>query len=243
MSGNIKERFEAALRHRRLHQKEHVKRSGPSHLSTASVHIRIDRADGSIVCQAIGRASKTKVARRRAMEQLLPDIIAVPDPCLQRVDWLKLWRRFQKPVTLFKPPPNSWHALPQILGIDFEGSPPVIVQVASVNGVAIDRCDAAWVQNVLGDQKHTHAIFGDHEAPFVTNPLNVQYDGLSLTEIVSRTFFPKVRIVKDKSIHSRIDWAASAQANRLVDEAVQYAALDAEMTRRLGIVFTKNVKV
>ena len=138
---------------------------------------------------------------------------------------------------MFEEPPAEWYAEPDVIGIDWEGQPPCLVQVACRHGVAVDVADAPWVHALLGDKRHEHVVFGAHEVARVpAGARNVQRDHrLSLAETLSRSHIPEVRLVKDPTIHKRVDWRRAAQERALTTEGAYYAALDAWATRKLAL--------
>ena len=87
---------------------------------------------------------------------------------------------------------------------------------------------------VLSDRRFTHAVFGHHELPLVANGVNCQpSDGSSLADTTSRLFYPTVRLLKDKTIHRRVQWKTAPHL--LPREAIRYAALDALATRKIAL--------
>ena len=136
---------------------------------------------------------------------------------------------------LFAPPPPSWFAEPDVVGVDWEGTPPRLVQVACRRGVAVDVAGAPWAAAVLRDARHAHVVFGAHEVALVAAGAAIDAQrgdpSLSLAETFSRACCPDVRLTKDPTLHARTDWAAAARARRLPREAALYAALDAWATR------------
>jgi hypothetical protein len=128
----------------------------------------------------------------------------------------------------------NWFSDPQVLGIDWEGNPRAMIQIACASGIIIDVVNATWVAQVLSDARHTHTVFGDHETHLVANPKNVQENtNWSLAETASRRLAPGVRFLKDKTIHVRTDWQNPRACS---EEALCYAAVDALMTWLLGRV-------
>lgn len=208
-----------------------VVRSGPAHMSIADATVTVRRADFETPLVGNGSAGKNKDAIRTAMEDLWSRVGAITDPCSHQLAYTRLWPRLQKPLCVFEAPPPSWFREEQVLGVDFEGNPPALVQIACKQGVYIDRINAPAATTILADSSHTHCVFGDHEIELVANPVNLQRDGKqSLVELFSVTFCPQIRFIKDKTIHRRVNWSEDA----LSQEALEYAALDAEVTRRLG---------
>ena len=227
------------LRFLRLDIEESVLREGPPHNSFATVTLFIKR-NNDIILTGIGKSSKTKDAKRNALLSLKDELDKIPDPCKKSINWSELWIYVKKPIICFQCPPTHWFKYGEILGVDFEGNPPTLVQIACKDGILIDNISSICVKEILSKNSYIHAIFGKHEECFVKNPVNVQYDGLSLAEIVSRTFKPDIRILKNKMFHQEVNWRLSSQMKCLSKQQKEYAALDAEMTRRLGIFKLKG---
>lgn len=139
------------------------------------------------------------------------------------------------PIVVGRSPPTSWFSTgDDVLGVDWEGQPPALVQIACKHGIALDIPSAPWVRGVLTDARFTHAVFGAHELPLVANGFDCQPgDKPSLVEMTSRLLCPSVRLLKDPTIHQRVDWTSSA--SHLPEEAIRYAALDAWVTRRIAL--------
>lgn len=197
-----------------------------------TVHISIKQMwnDEEKTYSASGVASKIKDATRSAMQSAL--LLDIQDPCRTTLPYQDLWKQVEKPLCAFQRPPVSWFETPEILGIDFEGSPPIIVQIASKYGVYIDRIDSEEANRIMSDEKHKHCLFGAHEEKFVKNPINLQKDPKeSLVELISKTFVPHIRFEKDKVFVSTTNWHTITSHDT---KALEYAALDAEMTRLLG---------
>ena len=47
-----------------------------------------------------------------------------------------------------------------------------------------------------------------------------------------------MRLRKDKTIHQRVDWKAAASQRRLTEEALEYAACDAWITRQIALALS-----
>ena len=193
---------------------------------------------GERVASAVGVGSKRKDAYQDAYWKCFDLLKNVPDPCSRTMQYCDMWKTImhKKPVCLFEPPPTSWFEKGQVLGIDWEGFPPSLVQIACASGVYVDTATSPTALKILNDARHRHCVYGSHEMHMVANPVNLQEDvKVSLVDAVSEALLPDIRIVKDKNIHSRIDWHACADQKRLPDEAVMYAATDAILTRHLGM--------
>lgn len=226
----MEQAFENRLRFLRCTWSVDEQRVGPPHASESCVTLVVRRDGEEWV--GYGRAPKSKDARRAAMRSLEEDIAEIPDPCLKTVSYERLWEALCKAVVAFRPPPDAWFEAPQTLGVDWEGQPPAIVQIAGEAGVYIDRADAAHARRILADRRHVHCVFGAHEAALVANPRDLQRGrSLSLAELASLTLAPSVRFVKDKSLHRQTNWRAADLGER----ALRYAALDAEVTRLVGL--------
>ncbi len=237
----MEQNFKNTLRYLRLTHEETIVRQGPAHASMVYVQINVKKDNATLISDNVEYYGKTKEARRKVMEKLITKLKHVSDPCTCERPWPSLWAKvFQKSISIFQTPPAEWFNEPQVLGVDWEGQPIALVQIACKRGVAIDAHDAPWVNSVLTDKRHNHAVFGKHEIHLVGNPMQIQESDISLAETVSRIYCPTVRLIKDKSIHDRVDWALCARREQLNSEAIAYAALDAEMTRLVAI--TKNCK-
>ena len=227
----MEQTFENRLRMLRCQWKTDVQRVGPAHNSIAVAKIEVNRED---MAPIIGRGSapKSKHAIRLAMRDVWDAISTIPDPCTDTLPFTDLWSALQKAVIAFTPPPVQWFSHAQVLGVDWEGQPRAIVQIACKSGVYIDAADAAAALGILRDEKHVHCVFGEHEMHLVANPKNLQHDPKqSLAEVASILFCPTTRLQKDKSLHFWADWSSPD----LCTDAIRYAALDAEVTRRIGL--------
>ena len=58
---------------------------------------------------------------------------------------------------------------------------------------------------------------------------------MSLVDVASEACFPKLRLLKDKSIHSLVDWSRCADEKQLPDQAKMYAVADAVLTHLFGL--------
>jgi hypothetical protein len=208
-----------------------VQRVGTAHASIAHARIVVNRDDIESI-NGQGSAPKSKDATRIAMRNLWDTISAIPSPCTRTLPFVDLWSVLHKPIRVFVSPPAHWFTNAQVLGVDWEGQPRAIVQIACASGVYIDKANAPTALSILNDSKHVHCVFGEHEMHLVANPTNLQLNPKqSLAELASITLYPTTRLQKDKSIHYRTDWTS----RNLSDEATRYAALDAELTRRVGV--------
>ena len=178
-----------------------------------------------------GQAPTKKAARRHAIMAVMPRIWVLSDPCKFELGWVELWHhRLKKPVVAFERPPAWWFEQPQVLGVDWEGSPPVLVQVACEAGVYIDRTSALLAKSILADKRHIHCVFGAHEVHMCANGVDVQESKrIGLAEQVSRAWCPQVRLVKNRP--TDVAWDVPP----LPPRALEYAAMDAEVTRRFGL--------
>ncbi len=229
---NIEQRLEVLLRKLRCKWKMDVNLIEPFHVC----RIIVTRND-IVTIKGVGKSLKKKVAIQNAMISIWNDVLKISDPCNKEILWKNVWEKISKPICIFMMPPYNWFNEPQTLGIDWEGCPPSIVQIACKSGVYIDNCNALYVKEILNNEKHTHCVFGEHETHLVKNPLNLQLNNkVSLAELTSITFNPKIRFIKDKAIHKRINW----EDRPISREGILYAATDAEITRRLGITYIKK---
>ena len=232
----VEQAFEKRIRHLRVaHHIQHVA-SGPAHRTVWTAHLSMTMADGREVVANGVPFPKRKEATRHALMRGLALLRDEDDPCDTTVSAVGVWRSSKQPTVCFDSPPVHWFADAQILGVDFEGSPPVLVQIACREGVYVDRVSSPAAQAILRDERHTHCVFGEHETELVARPWNLQTDKKqSLVELVSITLCPSVRITKDKTIHERVDWASATARETLSAEATAYAAADAYLTRKLGV--------
>ena len=193
----------------------------------------VEVSRGDLRDPVIGRgiATKKKDAKRQAIMDVLPKVRALSDPCEEVLDWVDLWKlRLKKPIVAFQRPPAWWFDTPQVLGVDWEGDPPVLVQIACEAGVYIDRTTDSFAKSILEDKRHTHCVFGAHEVPMCANGVNVQQNKrVGLAEQTSRTWCPLFRLVKQRPLD--LAWDSPP----LPFSALQYAAMDAEVTRRFGL--------
>ena len=192
-------------------------------------------------------------ARRCSMDIMYPALLRMENPCPIELAWVHFGKDLLrgKPLLLFpRHPPMHWFKRAQVVGVDFEGSPPRLVQIACERGVVVARCWATWVASVLQDRRLVHAVFGGHESHLVACPVDTQALVMdrhptvrghqwSLADATSLVLprYDGVRLLKDKSIHRRINWHRCARQRQLTEEAAVYAATDAEATRRLALHF------
>ena len=232
----IRQVYEQRLRFLRLTDERVVQRYGPAHASMCRATLTVQTHT------TVGVAPRTKDAIHAAMHDMLAHLATVPDPCTETLPWTQVGASILPnfSVVAFRTPPADWFEESQDLGVDWEGSPPCLVQIAGAHKrVAIDTVDAPWVTRVLGDARHRHGVFGAHELDMVANGYDVQpADKPSLAECFSRTCLPDVRFMKDKSIHGH--WERFAYDRELPHEALCYAALDAIVTRKLLLHQTRK---
>lgn len=236
------QRLAALCKERRLHATEAMTSNGPPHCPVFKCTMTF--SDDSVV---IDRGKTKKKARQHAMMRALYELRA--PAALSPLPWQTIVRSLALPILTFPDAiPWDWFAGdPDVLGVDFEGTPPVVGQVCCRHGVWIDRLDRIVL--LLQDPRHLHVVFGEHETHLVTRPFELQAamaerfplpwgcaawslaDAMSLmTEDLAgerTTYF-----AKDASIHRRTDWAAA-----LSPEAIEYAASDAIATRSLACHF------
>lgn len=217
---------------------------------TWSVRIYVKARDRRWCASGIGNTLSE--ARRLAMSEATAWLKSISDAELgiRTFDYFTLARavtRSQEAIAFAPRPPDGWFDTPQMLGIDFEGMPPTIVQISCASGTVVDRVTTRWIQDVLWSAMHTHAVFGAHELGLVVNGWDVQAEvGMrwrrvhprqdwSLVDAFSLACQPDVRLRKDKTIHRRVSWEASASQQRLSDEAFEYAVCDAWVTRQIAM--------
>lgn len=187
---------------------------------------------GVAVTSRYARAPRKKEAEKNSARQILYDL-----KCLyaRSFDRKVLEMPANIPILRFEVPPDHWFFEPTVLGVDFEGPSKHLVQIACDHGVAIDRIDATWVQDVLRNPHHVHFIFGAHEARLVANPVNVQVDvhgqAISLEEAYARLFDPSSRYCKHKH---KGNGDECARTRHIEDDFALYAATDAWATLQIG---------
>lgn len=204
-------------------------RQGPAHASVATATVVVRRRDGESWTRCAS-APRNKDAIRAAMHAFEEVFATFTDPCT--LPYEDLWKHVCKPICAFKDPPVEWFEHAEVIGVDWEGQPPSLVQIACREGVLVHCADSKVASDILSNSHHTHCVFGAHEEHLVANPLQLQQNGQSLAESLSLAFCPDARLMKDKSIHHHTDWSS---VSSLSERALRYAALDAEMTRRLGL--------
>lgn len=223
------------LKHLRCDHELSIERHGPQHMSTATATLSVRRY-GDTLFRCSAEASKNKDAVREVIRESMSYVDRIDDPCTETIMYESLWEEHAQTIVAFHVPPPSWfdNTSPQVLGIDFEGQPPCICQIACDRGVYIDEIDTPLVQQILRNPMFTHAVFGEHEMKYVMNGTNIQKNKtLSLAETVSRYFYPKTRILKDKKIHEIADWK---KPSSLTVRLLRYAALDALVTRKIALM-------
>ena len=154
----MEQTFKNHLRTLRCRWKIDVKRVGPAHGSIARATIEVGREDMQPII-GHGSAPKSKDAIRMAMRNLWERVLAIPDPCTTTRPFAHI--SVPQPVVVFKPPHVGWFETAQVLGVDWEGQPPAIVQIACASGVYIDKADAPTARSILDDRRHTHCVFGE----------------------------------------------------------------------------------
>ena len=238
--------FAEVRRLRGVHYTEEYAR----HRGTTTISIHLHDTPTSPLGPFVGIDPITKTARGKAMLQAMAFLRTVHNPHPQ-VDYLRFARCAldDVPILLFpESRPVGWFDRSDVIGVDMEGSPAALVQLACAMGVVIHRLDCPWVRTILDDPRHVHAIFGAHEANEVVRPYDVQGEvhkalppiharqPWSLTDVIGFLLLPNTIIVKDKTIHRRVDWTAVARSGQMTHEAALYAACDAWVTRALAMV-------
>ena len=239
------QRLAALCKQRRLHATEATTQSGPPHAPVFKCTFAF--SDGSMV---VDRGKTKKKARQHAMTRAVYELAA--PPTLTPLPWAAtILSSLALPVVAFPDTmPWDWFAGdPDVLGVDFEGMPPVVAQVCCRSGVWIDRLERILL--VLRDPRHVHVVFGAHEAHLVGQPFDLQAAlarrfplpwgcaGWSLADamdLMCEDLAGGVRSAyfhKDRSLHRRTDWGAQP----LPQEALEYAAADAVATRSVACHF------
>jgi hypothetical protein len=231
---NVEQVFDKFVVKYRLQHDVQVVRCGPSHDATFMVSIVAKRKDLDQDLQVSASAGKKKDALKTAMQLFLHKAAHIPDPCNRTFNFEHLWDTLKKPICAFKTPPREWFESGQVLGIDWEGSPVnYTVQIAGIHGVLVaDALDPVAI-DILRDRKHVHCVFGEHEVNLVARPDNLQFSNkVSLAEVASRVLAPQVRFFKQTTdLHAANVW----RQRPLPTRALRYAALDAEITRMIGV--------
>ena len=185
-------------------------------------------------------------ARRSAMKKATDWLSTIVDEGCTHISYQTFARNISEEHTIFVFPghcPSGWFDEAQLLGIDFEGTPPCMIQIACFSGIVIENIHAEWVQTILKDPKHTHAVFGQHELRLVSNGWDLQAhvaherpqvhpkQEWSLVDAFTLICKSNLRLKKDKTIHRRVNWRAIAnQSSHFTNEAIEYAACDAWIT-------------
>lgn len=209
--------------------------------------VSIRLADSTTEIVANSNLHDIRAARIEVMQQLLPWLKRSSDPCSAVVPYGDFALVLAESETILSYPEEDvshWFDQPQVLGVDFEGRLDSIVQVACDHGVLIGSRASSLLRKVLSDRRHVHGVFGHADTLKVARPFDVQRRMAlvrappgklqwSLTDAASMVLFPRIRLVKDKTIHARVDWDECANSKTLTTEALQYAAADAILTRQL----------
>ena len=236
------QRLAALCKERRLRATEAMTCNGPPHRPVFKCTMRF--SDGSVV---VDRGKTKKKARQHVQMRALYELQAAA--ALAPIPWETIVRSLDLPVLAFPADiPWDWFAgEADVLGVDFEGTPPVVAQVCCRHGVWIDRLDRIVL--LLQDPRHLHVVFGAHETHLVARPFDLQAamakrfplpwgcaawslaDSMNLMSedlAGERTSY----FAKDGSMHRRTDWAAPLSA-----ETIDYAASDAIATRSVACHF------
>ena len=233
------------LKHKRCHiEEEPFSHIGPPHMRLFTYKVKILNLQNECIREVIGTGTSKKISKNDANNTIINILNNIPDPCTEKFDISNI--QISRPVITFRKPPNNWFDEPQILGIDFEGLPPALVQICCRRGIVIENLYEPWVQHVLHDTRHIHYIFGKHENDLVGNPFDIQ-DYLvnkfpiykhewSLVDGLSLMYRPHVRYTKDKSIHLNTDWVQIANDRIIYGDAKNYATIDAIVTYKLAIL-------
>lgn len=194
----------------------------------------------------VGSAPKKKAAREAAFDAMAVSL----EKALSRVKLDECPAEFlpvPPSIVAFRPPPPHWFVDGGVVGVDFEGSPPTLAQIACDQGVYVDRLSKA--REVLQNKNLTHFVFGDpSEEKRVASPLNTQkvckerwplpygianysLEG-ALSVAVENVAKTSVKLKKkNKDLRKTTDWSL---ADELSYKAIEYAATDAHATLLLG---------
>lgn len=139
------------------------------------------------------------------------------------------------------------------VGVDFEGSPASMIQIAFENCILIAKIDDPFANGILKNTNYIHGIFGEHERKLVARPFDVQQvfttarppatkPRWSLADVTNMLELPGTgkRYKKNPSIHRWLPWH---KPDKLPQWAFQYAAIDAEMTRRAVVTLYDNFEL
>lgn len=246
---NLNMSIQTILKHKRCHiEEEPFSSEGPPHMPLFTYTVKILNLQNQCIRKVIETGTSKKNAKKNANNTILNILNDIPDPCIRKIDISNI--KLNKPIITFREPEDNWFDEPQILGIDFEGLPPALVQIGCRNGIVIENLYEPWVQHVLHDQRHIHYIFGEHENDLVGNPFDIQgylinkfpiyKHPWSLVDGLSLMYNPFTRYTKDKSIHEYTDWAQIANDRIINDNAKDYAAIDAYITYKLAILIHRE---
>ena len=231
------------LRNRRAHVVVgEATASGPPHCPRFTAQAVLKTKANPRVAVFSACAGRKKDAKNDAKNKAIDAAMRLPDPCPRgEMEMSAFFGPLR--VEAFGQDPG-WFVSPQVVGVDFEGMKPVrYVQIACDVGVVVHHVHTGWVQRVLRDRRHVHAIFGDHEAKYVANPRDMQTAAAkivtpphtgpwSLADAVSIIMCPEWRITKDKSFAR--SGCFSQDARDLTEDEVMYAAMDAHATRAMA---------
>ena len=260
MNRTTEQQFEHRLQHLGLCVDIGSLREGPAHQIQHVVSATIygnhpmyystNRVKNCIYA-TVGKAPRLRDARRQAIVELHEEIMHLQSPYPYTVNWADMGTllKGRMQVYQFEQPPDWWFANNTVVGVDFEGQPPILALIGCLHGVAIDRIDAPWVIRVLSNTFLSHAIFGKHEASYVANPYNLQDDErVSLSAMFNRhlptlsAFQPNVvatpfpEFLKDKRIHTRTNWSTLTDSSMVTEEQLGYMIFDAFAHYTLGCI-------
>jgi len=240
--------FQGILKHKRCHIIESNSSIGPPHMPIFYHNIKLLDLHNISLNEVIESGTTKKHAKRNAINSIQNTLNRIPDPCTREFNISN--NQISLPIITFKEPKDNWFDEPQILGIDFEGLPPALVQIGCRNGIVIENLYEPWVQHVLHDTRHIHYIFGKHESDLVGNPFDMQgylvnkfpiyKHEWSLVDGLSLMYKPYIRYTKDRTIHIHTDWDSIANNRIINSHAKNYAANDALVTYKLATLIHKE---
>lgn len=211
------------------------------------IKVRLLNKDGKEVYTRVFLGSSKQDVMRAFLTRLIPFVESFPMITHKTpMRWNDI--PLKKPIFTF---PCQSVSIPGhgIVGVDFEGSPPTLAQIAFDNFVIVSSIDSPWIQRVLKSGAYTHAIFGAHEAHLVAKPFDIQGDfsrlyppkqkpqwGLADLVNLLHVCSCQFRYTKDSKIHKIVDWS---DHNNLSQWALKYAAIDAEMTLQIALILKR----
>ena len=238
----------------RLWVEESIETHGPAHAPTHTVCLTTQPQTGQSPAStsAVVSAPRLRDARAAAQRRLAGQLALLTGPPQPRP------QPFPRAAAVITRVTDEFERLARregLVGVDFEGCPPVLVQVAAGSRVCVTPVGDAAAQRLLRCDELRHVVFGFHEAGMVANPVDAQQlaaqrwplpwgkKDWSLSQAFSLACSEisghDVVFVKNTEIHSRVDWS-DWETLQLDEEALAYAASDALAHRFLGCCFLER---